>query len=93
MIGLLIACFAGAVLVLYAGDRVFKARAQTRKLRMMNDRLAAAVTRGEEQQEQRQAAAEASAELTSFMPAISSPPLTPPGARKGRRAGPRRPVS
>ena len=70
MVGLLIVGFVGAVLVLYAADRVLKARAQALRLRTMSDRLAAAVARGDEQQEQRQAAAQASAELTSVMPAI-----------------------
>ena len=67
MVGLLIVGFVGAMLVLYAADRVVKARAQARRLRRMSDRLAAAVARGEEQQE---AAAHASAALTSVLPAI-----------------------
>jgi hypothetical protein len=78
VVGLVIAGFAGAVFVIYAADRVLKARAQARRLRMMNDRLGAAAARAEKQQEQRQAVARASAALTSVMPAINRPPLTLP---------------
>lgn len=79
MVILVVACLAGAVLVLYAADRVVKARAQVRRLRTMSDRLAAATARADERQEQRQATAQASAALTSVMPAIKRPPLTLPG--------------
>ncbi len=79
MVGLVIGGFIGAVLLLYAADRVVKARAQVRRLRTMSDRLAAAATRAEEQQEQRQAAVQASAALTSVLPAIQRPPLSVPG--------------
>lgn len=79
MVGLFVGGFVGAVLVLYAVDRILKARAQARRLRRMSDRLAAAAARSEEQQEQRQAAAQASAALTSVLPAIQRPPLTLPG--------------
>lgn len=78
MAGLLIVAVVGAVLVLYAADRVLKARTRGRRLRTMSDRLAAAATRGEEQHERREAAAHASAALTSFMPAIKRPPLSLP---------------
>jgi hypothetical protein len=86
---LLVIGFVGAVLVLYAGDRVLKARAQTRRLRRMNDRLTAVTARADEQQEQSQAADQASAELTSFMPAIKQPPLTVPGGSGHGTARPR----
>lgn len=79
MVSLSIAGFVVVLLVLYAADRILKARAQVRRLRTMSDRLAAAAARAEEQQEQRQAAAQASAALTTFIPAIKRPPLTLPG--------------
>jgi hypothetical protein len=93
--GLLIVGFVGAVLVLYAADRVLKARAQTRRLRAMSSRLDAATARADEQQEHRQVAAQASAALTSFMPAIKQPPLTVPdaahrGAKRPRTGRPGR---
>jgi hypothetical protein len=87
--GLLIIGFVGAVLMLYAADRVLKARAQTRRLRRMDERLTAATVRADEQQEQTQAADQASAELTSFMPAIKQPPLTVPGGVAHGTARPR----
>lgn len=89
MVVLLIVSFAGPVLVLYGADRVLKARAQVRRRRTMSDRLAAAVTRAEDQQEQRQAAAQASAALTSVIPAIKRPPLTLPGEPSHGAARPR----
>ncbi len=89
MVGLVIGGFIGAVLVLYAADRVLKARAQVRRLRTMSDRLSAATARAEEQQEQRQAAAQASAELTSVLPAIQRPPLSVPGMPPHGAARPR----
>jgi hypothetical protein len=76
----LVVGFVGVVIVLYLADRVRKARAQTRRLHTMNDRLTAATVRADEQLEQREAAAQASADLNSFMPAIEQPPLTVPGA-------------
>jgi hypothetical protein len=75
---LIIGCVAVA-LVLYAVDRAVKARARVRRLRAMSDRLAAATSRADEQQEQRQAADQASAAQTSVMPAINHP--------SGRRSG------
>ncbi len=78
MVGLLIVGFVGAVLVLYAAELIVKARARGRRLQAMNDRLAAATVRAEEQEERRQAAALASGALTSVMPAINRPPLTGP---------------
>lgn len=81
MVGLVIGGVVGAVLVLYAADRALKARAQVRRLRSMSDRLAAAATRSEEQEEQRQVAAQASEALTSVLPAIKRPPLSVPGMR------------
>ena len=89
MIGLVIAGFVVTVLAAYAADRVLKARSQTRRLRAMRDRLAAATARADEQQEQRQAAAQASAALTSVMPAIERPPLTLPGVPSQGAARPR----
>jgi hypothetical protein len=87
--GLVVAGFIGVVLVLYAADRIVKARAQVRRLRSMSDRLAAATARAEEQQERRQAAERASQELTSVLPAIQRPPLTVPGMRPHGAARPR----
>jgi NAD(P)-dependent dehydrogenase (short-subunit alcohol dehydrogenase family) len=69
-----------AVVLLYAGDRVVKARSRSRRLRGMSQRLAAAAARAEEQQAERRAAEVASADLTSVMPAINlRPPVTLPG--------------
>lgn len=69
-----------AVVVLYIGERVLKARARGRRLRMMSRRLAAAAARAEEQHEHRQAVEKSSAALTSYIPAINEPPLSVPGA-------------
>jgi hypothetical protein len=79
------------VLALYGADRLVKARARTRRLRSMSDRLEAATVRVEEQLEQRQAAEQAGQALTSFMPAIQRPPsdlpdLAPPGPARPRAA-------
>jgi hypothetical protein len=79
VVGLVIGGFIGAVLMLYAADRVLAARAQVRRLRMMSGRLAAAAARAEKQHEQRQDAVRTSAELTSVLPAIKRPPLTRAG--------------
>jgi 3-polyprenyl-4-hydroxybenzoate decarboxylase len=88
MIVLLIVGLAGAAGVLYALDRLLKARSYARRRRAMSVRLAAATVRAEEQHEQRQAGARASAELTSVMPAIERPPLTlPSAAHQGHPAG------
>jgi hypothetical protein len=73
-----------AVPVLYAADRIMKARAQGRRLRNMTERLTAATARTDEQQERRQEVAKASAALTSVMPAIKRPPLTLPGETADR---------
>ena len=86
MVALLIAGFAGAVLVLYATDLILRARARARRLRAMGDRLAAATARAEQQEERRQAVARASEQLTSVLPAIKRPPLTVPGMRSHRAA-------
>jgi hypothetical protein len=80
VVDLLIVGVVGAVPVLYAADRIIKARAQTRRLRTMSERLAAATERADEQQEKRQEAAKASTALTSVMPAIKRSPLTLPDA-------------
>jgi hypothetical protein len=87
MVVLLVLSFVGVVIVAYAVDRVWKARAQVRRLHNMNDRLTAATARADEQHEERAAEAEKSAELTAFMPAINRPPSSLPGMparRKGR---------
>ena len=65
---LLIACFAGAIAVLYAADLVLRARARARRRSAMSERLAAATARAEEQHQRRQAAAHASRELTALDP-------------------------
>ena len=79
MAGLLIVGVVVAVIALYLADRFVKARAQTRRLRKMNDRLTAATARVDEQQAKKQATARASAALTNVMPAINRPPLSLPG--------------
>jgi hypothetical protein len=76
---LVVGGFIGVLLVLYAAERIVKARAQARRRRSMSQRLAAATARAEEQHQQRQAAERASQELTSVLPAIKRPPLTVPG--------------
>jgi hypothetical protein len=70
--------------VLYATDRIIKARAQARRVRTMSERLTAATARADEQHEKQQRVAEASAELTSVIPAINRPPLTLPGSTPQR---------
>jgi hypothetical protein len=80
VVGLFIAGFAGAMLVLCTADRVLKARVRARRLRTMSDRLATATATADVQQERRQVAAQASVALTSILPAIERPPLTVPAA-------------
>jgi type II secretory pathway pseudopilin PulG len=79
MASLLIVGIVVAVIALYLADRFVKARAQTRRLREMNDRLAAATARVDDQQAEKRAEVKASAELTNVMPAINRPPLSLPG--------------
>jgi type II secretory pathway pseudopilin PulG len=79
MAGLLIVGVVATVILLYLADRVIKARAQARRLREMDERLAAAAARVDEQQAERRAEARASAALTNVMPAIKRPPLSLPG--------------
>lgn len=79
MAGLLIVGVIVALIALYLADRFLKARAQARRLRKMNDRLAAAAARVDEQQAEKRAQARASAALTNVMPAINRPPLSLPG--------------
>jgi hypothetical protein len=67
-----------AVPVLYAADRIMKARAQARRKAEMGERLAAAAAKGERQHQRQEQAAEASAALTSVIPAINRPPLPAP---------------
>ena len=79
---LLIAAMIAAMILLYATDRVLKARVRARRYRAMSERLDAAAARTDKQQEQRKTAATASAALTSVMPAINRPPLTLPGVTR-----------
>ena len=79
MAELLIIVVAAAALVLYAVDRARKLRARARQMSGMNDRLAAAAAKIDEEQRRKRARVTASAELTSVMPAIKRPPLTIPG--------------
>jgi hypothetical protein len=79
--GLIVGGVIGVVIVVYAADRIIKARAQVRRLRSMSQRLAAASARAEEQHQQRQADERAGQALTSVLPAIKRPPLTVPGMR------------
>lgn len=79
MVGLVVA--GGVVLVLFAADRLVKARMRARWRRQMRTRLAGAAARADEQQRQRQAAAQASKAMTSVMPAINRPPLRTPADR------------
>ena len=83
MVDLLIVGVVVAVPVLYATDRILKARAQARRLRTMSDRLAGATARADEQRQQRRAAAQTSAAMTSVMPGIERPALTLPPPRTG----------
>ena len=89
MAGLLIVGVVVTVILLYLADRAIKARAQARQLRKLNDRMAAATARVDQQQEQKQAQAQASAALTSVMPAIKRPPLSLPGLGPHAPAKPR----
>jgi hypothetical protein len=68
----------GLVLLLWAADRLYKARVQARRRAMMTSRLTAATERADRQQDQQRAAARASAALTSFIPAIKHPQLPVP---------------
>jgi hypothetical protein len=77
------------ILALYGADRLVKARARTRRLRSMSDRLDAATVRVEEQIEKRQAAEQAGQALTSFMPAIQRPPSDLPDLAPHAPARPR----
>ena len=79
MAELLIIVVVAAALVLYAVDRARKLRARARQMSGMNDRLAAAAAKIDEEQRRKRARVTASAELTSVMPAIKRPPLTIPG--------------
>ena len=80
MAALLIAGVVVVVLVLlYAADRVRKAKSRARLLHAMNDRLTVAAAQIDQEQDRRRAVARSSAELTSVMPAIKRPPLTLPG--------------
>ncbi len=79
MAELLIVLIVAAALVLYAADRARKLRVRARQMAGMNDRLAAAAAKIDEEQQRKRARVRASAELTSVMPAIKRPPLTIPG--------------
>jgi Sec-independent protein translocase protein TatA len=80
-----LALVAGVLLVLFAADRLVKARVRARWKRQMRSRLAEASARADEQQLRHQAASQASKAMTSLMPAISHPPLSPPGGPPKRR--------
>jgi len=67
------------LVLLYATDRVRKAKSRARLLHAMNDRLTVAAAQIDQEQDRRRAVARSSAELTSVMPAIKRPPLTLPG--------------
>ena len=71
-----------AVVVLYAADRLIKARARSRRLRRINERMTAATVKTERQQAQRQASAAAGAAMTSVMPA-KNPVLAPAAETTG----------
>jgi type II secretory pathway pseudopilin PulG len=80
MTGLLLVGVVVLVIALYLAERFLKARSQARRLHEMNDRLAAATARVDQQQAQKRAKEKASAALTNVMPAINRPPLSLPGA-------------
>ena len=79
MAELLIVLIVAAALLGYAADRARKLRARARQMAGMNDRLAVAAAKIDEEQHRKRARVRASAELTSVMPAIKRPPLTIPG--------------
>jgi hypothetical protein len=95
-LGLLIGII-GLVLLLWAADRLVKARRQASRRRDMTTRLTAATDRADQQLGQRQVARQASEALTSFMPAIQRPPSDLPEVAAHRpsrpRAGRERPAS
>jgi hypothetical protein len=76
------------VAVLYAADRFIKARAHTRRLRTMSERLDAATKRTDKKIQRRLEVARASAELTSVIPAINRPPLSLPDEPLPREPAP-----
>jgi hypothetical protein len=79
-----------ALLLVAAADRLLKARARGRRLRVMSDRLDAATARMTTEHQQRQDRDQASQALTSYIPAIQRPPQELPdfpraaGTRRGR---------
>ncbi len=79
MAALLIVGVVVVLVLLYAADRVRKAKSRARLLHAMNDRLTVAAAQIDQEQERRRSVARSSAELTSVMPAIKRPPLTLPG--------------
>jgi hypothetical protein len=85
---LLAAVLVGAVILIFAVDRLLKLRVRARRMRTMRRRLAAATVRAEEQQEQRKDVARASGALTSVMPAIERPPLALPDMPPADRVRP-----
>jgi Flp pilus assembly protein TadB len=84
VVGLVLVAVAGVLLVLFAADRLVKARGRARWRRQMTTRLAQATARADQQQQRRQASVQASKAVTSVMPAISRPPMSPPGGPPGR---------
>jgi hypothetical protein len=79
MAELLIVVVVVAAVLLYAADRARKLRVRARQMSGMNDRLAVAAAKIDEEQQRKRARVTASAELTSVLPAIKRPPLTIPG--------------
>jgi hypothetical protein len=77
--GLVVGGFIGVVIVLYAADRIVKARAQVRRLRSMSERLATATARAEEQHQQRQAEERRSSGRRSLCPACGGTAWHGPG--------------
>src|SRR5690242_3549554 len=75
-----------AVIVLYVGERLLKARARIRRRQLMSERLDAAARRAEHHQEKKQAVRKASEALTSYIPAINQPPLSVPGTDRPQPA-------
>jgi hypothetical protein len=86
-LGLLIGII-GLALLLYAADRLVKARRQASRRRAMTTRLTAATERADEQLGRRKVARQASEALTSFMPAIQRPPSDLPEVTAHRPARP-----
>ena len=85
---LLVIGVVSAVIVLYVGERLLKARARIRRRQVMSERLDAAARRAEHHEEKKQAVTKASEALTSYLPAINQPPLSVPGTDRPQPAAP-----